>query len=112
VNARSRWSVGETRSSANGAKKEMSRASTSLWGGMTPPRPARGSWRTTEHREPLSRAGIENDFAEFITAASKIELLVKILCVFLVYCFFLYYVCFYLRVNKDEYYSILEVHSF
>jgi len=22
---------------------------------------------------------------------------------FLVYCFFLYYVCFYLRVNKDEY---------
>ena len=82
MNARSRWSVGETRSSANGAKKEMSRASTSLWGGMTPPRPARGSWRTTEHREPLSRAGIENDFAEFITAASKIELLVKILCFF------------------------------
>jgi len=32
-----------------------------------------------------------------------IELLDKILCIFLVYRFFLYYVRFYLRVNKDEY---------
>jgi len=31
-----------------------------------------------------------------------IELLVDFV-YFLVYCFFLHYVCFYLRVNKDEY---------
>ena len=28
---------------------------------------------------------------------------------FLVYCFFLYYVCFYLRVNKDEYNNVGNV---
>ena len=33
----------------------------------------------------------------------KIELLVKILCIFWFIVSFLYYVCFYLRENKDEY---------
>jgi len=31
------------------------------------------------------------------------SMLLRIFVYFLVYCFFLYYVCFYLRVNKDEY---------
>jgi len=36
----------------------------------------------------------------------KTELLVKILCIFRFIVSFLYYVCFYLRVNKDEYISL------
>jgi len=86
-----------------GLKTKAQRAESGGW----------GSWGGAARPSPTSQGVWESSvsYPSGIRAESRplkgfLAFLVKILCIFLVYCFFLYYVCFYLRVNKDEY--ILE----